>query len=75
MGQFLGITIKGMAPCRCFDGHAKEPYEMSMALEPDRMSKFFFSPPAHLCDVTCITEISLIVTVVKKPNEYSLTHL
>ena len=33
---------------------------MSMAWEPDRRSNFFFSPPAHLCAVTCITEISLI---------------
>ena len=33
-----------------------------MALEPDRRSNFFFSPPAHLCAVTYMTEISLIVT-------------
>ena len=24
--------IKRVAPCRCLDGHVKEPYEMSMAL-------------------------------------------
>ena len=24
--------IKRLAPCRCLDGHVKEPYEMSMAL-------------------------------------------
>ena len=37
---------------------------MSMAWEPDRRSNyFFFSPPAHLCAVTCMTEISLIVTL------------
>ena len=41
----------------------KEPYEMSMAWEPDRRSNFFFSPPAHLCAVTYMTEISLIVTL------------
>ena len=34
-----------------------------MAWEPDRMSNFFFSPPAHLCTVTYMTEISLIVTL------------
>ena len=34
-----------------------------MALEPDRRYNFFFSPPAHLCAVTYITEISLIVTL------------
>ena len=31
--------------------------------EPDRRSNFFFSPPAHLCAVSCMTEISLIVTL------------
>ena len=36
---------------------------MSMAWEPDRRSNFFFSPPAHLCAVTYMTEISLIVTL------------
>ena len=24
--------IKRVVPCRCLDGHVKEPYEMSMAL-------------------------------------------
>ena len=43
---------------------------MSMAWEPDRRSNSFFSPPAHLCAVTYMTEISLIVTL----NKYSLTH-
>ena len=55
--------IKRVVPCRCLDGHVKEPYEMSMAWEPDRRSNFFFSPPAHLCAVTYMTEISLIVTL------------
>ena len=32
MGRFLGITVKRLAPCRCLDGHVKEPYEMPMAL-------------------------------------------
>ena len=45
------------------DGHVKEPYEMSMAWEPDRRSNFSFGPPAHLCAVTYMTEISLIVTL------------
>ena len=55
--------IKRVVPCRCLDGHVKEPYEMSMAWEPDRRSNCFFSPPAHLCAVTYMTEISLIVTL------------
>ena len=31
--------------------------------EPDRRSNFFFNPPAHLCAVTYMTEISLVVTL------------
>ena len=58
MGRFLGITVKRDIPCRCLDGHVKDPYELSMAWEPDRRFNFF-NPPAHLCDV-------------KQP--YSLTH-
>ena len=41
---------------------------MSMAWEPDRRSNF--SPPAHLCAVTYMTEISLIVTL---NNQFHLT--
>ena len=47
MGRFLGITVKLITPCLFLDGHVKEPYEMSMAWEPDRSSNFFFIPPAH----------------------------
>ena len=73
MGRFLGITVKRGIPCRCLDGHVKEPYEMSMAWEPDRRFNFFFSPPAHICAVTYMTEISLIVTL--NNHIHSLTHL
>ena len=38
------------------------------AWEPDRRSNFFFSPPAHLCAVTYMTEISLIVTLNNQLN-------
>ena len=42
-------------------------------LEPDRRSNyFFFSPPAHLCAVNCMTEISLIVTL---NNQFTSPHL
>ena len=41
-----------------------------MAWEPDIRPNFFFSPPAHLCAVTSITEISLNVTL---SNQYTLT--
>ena len=63
IGAVCRNRIKRVVPCRCLDGHVKEPYEMSMAWEPDRRSNVFFSPPAHLCAVTCMTEISLIVTL------------
>ena len=46
-----------MASCRCLDGHVEEPYEMSMAWEPEPRSNFF-SLPAHLCAVPGITEIN-----------------
>ena len=39
-------------------------------MEPDRKYNFF-SQPAHLYTVTCITEILLIVTL---SNQYSLTY-
>ena len=60
--------IKRLVPCRCLDVHVKEPYEMSMALgaRPYKCGSnyfFFFSPPAHLCAVTCITEILSILTL------------
>ena len=35
-------------------------------------SKYFFSPPAHLCAVTYMTEISLIVTL---NNQFTLPYL
>ena len=45
---------------------------MSTAWEPDRRSNFFFSPPAHLCAITYMTEISLIVTL---NNHFTLPYL
>ena len=72
MGRFLGITVKRGIPCRCLDGHVKEPYEMSMAWEPDRRFNFFFGPPAHLCAVTYLTEISLNVTLNNHIHSHSL---
>ena len=63
------VTQKG-CHCRCLDGHVKEPYEMFGVWDPDRRSNFF-SPPAHHCAVTYITEIPLHVTL--KKHFYSLT--
>ena len=44
-------------------GTLKNPTKCLWRWEPDRRSNFFFSPPAHLCVVTYMTEISLIVTL------------
>ena len=66
MTKWGGVSespYKKVGPVSVYDGHIKEPYEMSMAWEPDRRSNFFFSPPAHLYAVTYMTEISLIVTL------------
>ena len=56
-------SIKRLARVSAWTGTLKEPYEMSMALGPDCRSNFFFSPPAYLCAVTYMTEISLVVTL------------
>ena len=45
-----------------------------MAWEPDRRYNFFFSPPAHLCAVTYMTEISLIVTLNNQFNPIQSTN-
>ena len=44
-------------------GTLKNPTKCLWRWEPDRRSNFFFGPPAHLCAVTYMTEISLIVTI------------
>ena len=64
--------IKRLVPCRCLDGHVKEPYEMSMALGADHRSNFFFNSPAHLCAVTYMTEISFHVTL---NNQFNSTQI
>ena len=53
-------------------GTLKNPTKCLWRWEPDRRSNFFFSPPAHLCAVTCMTEISLIVTL---NNQFNSTQL
>ena len=62
MGRFLGITVKRLAPCQCRTGTLKNLMKCPWCWEPDRRSNFF-SPPTHLCAVTYITEISLLVTL------------
>ena len=50
----------------------KNPAKCLWRWEPDRRSNFFFSPPAHLCAVTYMTEISLSVTLNNKFNSTQL---
>ena len=71
IGRFLGTTVKRFAVVLVL-GLAREPYDMSMAWEPDRRSNFFFGPPAHLYMCRHITEISLNVKYSKQP--ISFTH-
>ena len=53
--------IKGWSRVGARMGMLKNPTKCLWRWEPDRRSNFF-SPPAHLCAVTYMTEISLIVT-------------
>ena len=52
-------------------GTLKNPTKYLWRWEPDRRSNFFFNPPAHLCAVTYMTEISLIVTL---NNQFTLPY-
>ena len=65
MSTVVLFKCKELTPYLCLDGHAKEPYDISMAWEPDRRSNFFFSHP-NLFAVTCLTEMILIVTLNKQ---------
>ena len=66
--------IKRVAPGRVGDwtGTLKNPSKCLWLWEPDRRSNFFFSPPAHLCAVTYMTDISFIVTLIKQPIHLNL---
>ena len=71
-GRCFGITVqKGWFRVGALTGTLKNPTTCLWRLEPNRRSNyFFFSPPAHLCAVTCMTEISLIVTL---NNQFTFT--
>ena len=64
--------IKGWSRVGARTGTLKNPTKCLWRWEPDRRSNFFFSPPAHLCAVTYMTEISLIVTL---NNQFNSTQL
>ena len=73
MGRCVGITVwKGCSRVGARTGTLKNPTKCLWRWEPDRRSYFFFSPPAHLCAVTYMTEISLIVTLNKQFNSTQL---
>ena len=64
IGRFLGITVQKWWPrVGAWTGTLKNPTKCLWRLEPDRRSNFFFIPPAHICAVTYMTEISLNVTL------------
>ena len=63
---------KGWSRVGARTGTLKNPTKCLWRWEPDRRSNFFFNPPAHLCSVTYMTEISLIVTL---NNQFTLPYL
>ena len=65
-------TDTGWSRVGAWTGTLKNPTKCLWRWEPDRRSYFFFSPPAHLCAVTYMTEISLIVTLNKQFNSTQL---
>ena len=70
MGQCDGIAVyKGWSRVCARTGTLKNP---AKCLWPGRRSNFFFSPPAHRCAVTYMTEISLIMTL---NNQFTSPHL
>ena len=62
--------IKRVAREGAYTGTLKNPTKCQRRWEPDRRSNFF-SPPVHLCAVTYMTEISLIVTL---NNQFTSPH-
>ena len=73
MGRCVGITVwKGWSRVGARTGTLKNPTKCLWRWEPDRRSNFFFNPPAHLCAVTYMTEIFLIVTL---NNQFTLPYL
>ena len=73
MRRCVGITVKkGWSRVCARTRTFKNPTKCLWPWEPDRRSNFFFSPPAHLCAVTYMTEISLIMTL---NNQFTLPYL
>ena len=73
MGRCVGITVsKGWSRVGARTDTLKNPTKCLWRWEPDRRSYFFFSPPAHLCAVTYMAEISLLVTL---NNQFTSPHI
>ena len=70
-GGFSEQPLKGGSRVGAWTGTLKNPTKCIWRLEPDRRFNFF-NPPAHLCVVTFMTEISLHVTL--NNQIHSLTH-
>ena len=73
LGRCVGSTVwKGWSRVCDWTGKLKNPTKCLWRWEPDRRSNYyFFSPPAHLCAVTCMAEILLFVTL---NNQFTSPH-
>ena len=80
MRRFTGISVKRMVPCRCFDGHVKESYEMSMAgsptVGPTSSVRLHIYAPSHIynwniidCDVK---QLIYSTTSISRPGLHNL---
>ena len=73
LGRCVGITVlKGCSRVGAWTGTLKNPTKCLWRWEPDRRSNFFFSPPAHPCAVTYMTEMAFIVTL---NNQFTSPHI
>ena len=63
MGRFLQITVKRGSRVGAWTSTLKNHTKCLWRWEPNCRFNFFFNPPAHLCAVTYMTEIALIVTL------------
>ena len=74
MRKLFSKNIGNITFVGAWTGTLKNPTKCLWRWEPDRRSNFFFSPPAHLCAVTYMTEISLIVTLNNQSNPIQICY-
>ena len=70
-GRFLGITAKGWPRVGAWTGTLKNPTKCLWRWEPDGRSNFFLNPPAHLCAITYVTEISLPMKLSNRSHSFT----